>query len=396
MGRRHSFVVNAKFLNSFQAIQMQLSGPVPDELYHRYVEFRPFIAGMFTSHSLRGRILNRALHHQHARIYNFDRSTLYGVFQEPTIDMTKKFLEFVHHDQGGRIFTYVITLDGLWRFTETGKEFGIDLLSKHTMHSNVSNYIAFSGEFFIRKLRKPPPSKEEREENLSEDKPDDASTDLPAPEVQEQNSRSQSPVMELNKDPHRYELIIDNDSGTYRPNGMKLHLLKGFMEKNLPGLKVRTLDCQADEEKMNRLKNQQRERKKQGGQITFQQNHSDSSISSSDEEKLERRAAGVGGGSMRKRKDRIQQTKESIKPFIHGQAGGAREDGGLEGGEAAVVDGEKHHKSLTQEEEPALNEKMDGQAVEADESLQKAEQSEKVSELSHSPQQDKQKEQVVN
>jgi hypothetical protein len=38
---------------------------------------------------------------------------------------------------------------------------------------------------------------------------------------------------------------------------------------------------------------------------------------------------------------------------------------------------------------------MDGQAVEADESLQKAEQSEKVSELSHSPQQDKQKEQAV-
>ena len=389
-------VVNAKFLNSFQAIQMQLSGPVPDELYHRYVEFKPFIAGMFTSHSLRGRILNRALHHQHARIYNFDRSTLYGVFQEPTIDMTKKFLEFVHYDQGGRIFTYVITLDGQWRFTETGKEFGIDLLSKHTMHSDVSNYIAFSGEFFIRKLRKRPLSKEEREENLSEDKPDDISADLPAPEAQEQNSRPQSPVSELNKDPHLYELIIDNDSGTYRPNGKKLHLLRGFMEKNLPGLKVRTLDCQADEEKMNKLKNQQRERKKRGGQITFQQNYSDSSISSSDEEKLERRAAGVGGGSMRKRKDRIRQKKESISQFIHGQAGGAREDEGPEGNEAAVVDGEKHHKPSTQEEEPALNERMDGQAAEADESLQNAEQSEKVSELGHSPQQDKREEQVVN
>lgn len=375
---------------------MQLSGPVPDELYHRYVEFKPFIAGMFTSHSLRGRILNRALHHEHARIYNFDRSTLYGVFQEPTIDMTKKFLEFVHHDQGGRIFTYVITLDGLWRFTETGKEFGIDLLSKHTMHSDVSNYIAFGGEFFIRKLRKPPPSKEEREEKLPEDKPEDASIDLPAPEAQEQNSRSQSPVRELNKDPHLYELIIDNDSGTYRPNGKKLHLLRGFMEKNLPGLKVRTLDCQADEEKMNKMKNQQRERKKRGGQITFQQNYSDSSFSSSDEEKLERPAAGVGGGSMRKRKDQIRQKMESMKHLTHGQAGGARENGGPEGNEAAVVDGERHHKPFTQEEEPALNERMDGQAVEADESLQNAEQSEKVSELGHSPQQDKREERVVN
>lgn len=375
---------------------MQLSGPVPDELYHRYVEFRPFVAGMFTSHSLRGRILNRALHHQHARIYNFDRSTLYGVFQEPCIEMSRQFLEFVHYDQGGRIFTYVITLDGQWRFTETGKEFGIDLLSKHTMHSDVSNYIAFSGEFFIRKLRKTQPSKEEREENLSEDKPDDASIDLPAPEAQEQNSGSRSPVMEPNKDPHLYELIIDNDSGTYRPNGKKLHLLKEFMEKNLPGLKVRTLDCQADEEKMNKMKNQQRERKKRGGQILYQQNHSDSSISSSDEEKLERRAAGVGGGSVRKKKDQIRQKKEGIKQITHEQAGGVREDGAPEGNEAAVVDGEMHHTPFTQEEEPALSERMDGQTVEADEILQNGERSEKVSELGHSTQQDKQEEQAVS
>jgi hypothetical protein len=375
---------------------MQLSGPVPDELYHRYVEFKPFVAGMFTSHSLRGRILNRALHHQHARIYNFDRSTVYGVFQEPCIDMTKQFLEFVHHDQGGRIFTYVITLDGQWRFTETGKEFGIDLLSKHTMHSDVSNYIAFSGEFFIRKLRNPQPSKEEHEEDLSEDKPDSASVDLPAPEAQEQNSQSRSPIREPNKDPHLYELIIDNDSGTYRPNGKKLHLLREFMEKNLPGLKVRTLDCQADEEKMNKMKNQQRERKKQGGQIMFQQNHSNSSISSSDEEKLERRAAGVSGGSVRKRKDQIRQKTEGIKHITHGQVGGTREDGGPEGNEAAVVDGERHRKPFTQEEEPALNERMDEQAVRADENLQNGEHSEKVGESDHSPQQDKQEEQVVN
>jgi hypothetical protein len=32
----------------------------------------------------------------------------------------------------------VITLDGMFRFTETGKEFGIDMLSKHTMHSDVN------------------------------------------------------------------------------------------------------------------------------------------------------------------------------------------------------------------------------------------------------------------
>jgi hypothetical protein len=321
-------VTTAEFLASFQAIQMQLSGPVPDELYHRYVEFKPFVAGMFTAHSLRGRILNRALRHQHARIYNYDRSTTYGVFQEPSIDTTKKFLEFVHHDQGGRIFTYVITLDGQWRFTETGKEFGIDLLSKHTMHSDVSIYIAFSGEFFIRKLKKPPPPKEEREQNLSEDKPDDASIDLPTAESPEQESQSRSSVKEPNKDPRLYELIIDNDSGTYRPNGKKLHLLREFMEKNLLGLKVRTLDCQADKEKMNKMKDQQRERKKKSRHITYQQNHSDSSISSSDEEKLDQRAAGVGGGTMGKKKDQMRQKKEGIRNITSGQVGAREEDGG--------------------------------------------------------------------
>lgn len=46
--------------------------------------------------------------------------------------MTVKFLDLVHYDLGGRVFAYVLTLDSLLRFTETGKEFGIDMLSKHT------------------------------------------------------------------------------------------------------------------------------------------------------------------------------------------------------------------------------------------------------------------------
>ncbi len=127
---------------------------MPDELYHRYVEFKPFIKGTFTRAGLRGRILNHALHHQHARVYNYDRSTVYGVFAAPCAAMTRHLLDMVHWDQGWRTFTYVLTLDGLFRFTETGKEFGIDLLSKHSMHSDVSIYIAYSGEFFVRRRRR--------------------------------------------------------------------------------------------------------------------------------------------------------------------------------------------------------------------------------------------------
>ncbi|KAK2768769.1 hypothetical protein FQN54_000625 [Arachnomyces sp. PD_36] len=259
---------------NFQATQIQLSGPVPTPLYHRYVEFKPFVAGMFNSQSLRGRILNRALHHQHHRIYDYDRSTEYGVFNEPSIDLTKQFLDFVHYDQGGRIFTYVLTLDGQWRFTETGKEFGIDMLSKHTMHSNVSIYIAYSGEFFVR--RRPQATAEN-------------STQNPTSEITEESSSSEEP----SQDPSDYELVIDNDSGTYRPNAQYLPVLKQFLSSNLPSLQIKTLDSQKDAEYMARLKGEQRDRKhKEGHRITYLQRMSsiNSSISSSDEEELQERS----------------------------------------------------------------------------------------------------------
>lgn len=92
---------------------------------------------MFKRKGISGWALHKALHHQHERIYNFAPTSKHGRFDGPCEEMTSQFLDMVHYDLGGRRFTYVITLDGLFRFTETGKEFGIDLLSKHTMHSNV-------------------------------------------------------------------------------------------------------------------------------------------------------------------------------------------------------------------------------------------------------------------
>jgi len=188
--------------------------------------------------------------------------------------MTQKFLEFAHYGQGGRIFTYVLTLDGQFRFTETGKEFGIDLLSKHTMHSNVSIYIAYSGEFFLRR----------RKHRHHRHRSRDEENEIPVEEAQE------DAPMEVSTDPADYELFIDNDSGTYRPNAKLLHLLKGFLSANLPGLHITTLDCQEDAERMGTMKNEQREfKKQQGQQITFLQQSSTSSlsISSSEEEELD-------------------------------------------------------------------------------------------------------------
>ena len=264
------------------------------------MEFKPFIAGMFTSTSLKGRILNRALHHQHQRIYNYDRSTVYGRCPSPAKELTIQLLDLCHYDEGGRIFTYVITLDGQWRFTETGKEFGIDMLSKHSMHSNCDNYIAYSGEFFIRRLKNPQKS----------GSPDEQETHPPT-EI-EGGPPHQAPP----QDPAYYSLIIDNDSGTYRPNAKLLPQLKEYMHKNFPGIKIITLDCQSDEEKMGRWKQQQRDQKKAEGSGQVLVQGDDSSISSSeisDLDEQERMYSGAPKLSKKKKLERKMHLKKKAE-----------------------------------------------------------------------------------
>ncbi|EOD45207.1 putative c2 domain protein [Neofusicoccum parvum UCRNP2] len=271
---------------NFQANEIQLRGPTPPELYHRYVEFKPFVKSMYTA-------------------------TGWGTFDEPCPEQTMKFLDLVRYDQGGRIFTYVLTLDALWRFTETGKEFGIDMLSKHTMHSDVSVYIAFSGEFFVRRLKHPhraspdeagqPEPKPEpgADQNGDEDHPQHHHFFHRREKSAEKNATHPPndipggpPYDDPPTDPSYYELVIDNDSGTYRPNAKLLPELKAFMESRLPGLRVITLDCQADAEKMAQMKQEQRDRKaREGDAIVYQQlsdsDNDSSSLSSSDEDELE-------------------------------------------------------------------------------------------------------------
>ncbi|KAK8202964.1 hypothetical protein IWZ01DRAFT_515896 [Phyllosticta capitalensis] len=277
---------------NFQANQFQLRGPTPPELYHRYVEFRPFVKSMYTSSGVKGLLLHKALHHQHDRVYNFSKLTEWGQFDEPCNDMTLKFLDLVHWDKGGRIFTYVITLDALWRFTETGKEFGIDMLSKHTMHSDVSVYIAYSGEFFVRRLKHPnKPTTEEEDEGKKGfsgffHRHNDNNETHPPDDIGGGPPEGDPP-----KDPRYYELVIDNDSGTYRPNAKLLPILKAYLQTQLPGLHIVTLDCQADADKMAEMKQEQRDRKAaEGNTVVYRQvkDESDSSsISSSDEDELE-------------------------------------------------------------------------------------------------------------
>lgn len=284
----------------FQAIELQLQGPVPPKLYHRYVEFRPFVGRMFSRKGLRGRILHKALTHQHNRIYNYDSSTEYGKFKPCSEEATLQFLRLVHFDQGGRLFTYVVTLDGLFRFTETGKEFGIDLLSKHTMHSNVAAYIACSGEFFIRRLKHPTAS-------------DDPHPDQPT--HPSQGVKGGPPFDDPPHKPEYYQLIIDNDSGTYRPDKSVLPDLQKFMEKNFPGLGVVALGCDDDEDQ--ELKKQQKEVKsKEGERVRMVQNRSPSASSFSSDDISDLEDMDQAGEAGRKtKKERMWDMLEQDDPF---------------------------------------------------------------------------------
>lgn len=258
--------------SSFQANELQLAGPVPPKMYHRFVEFRPIIGMMFTSHGLRGRILNKALHKQHNRIYNYDSTTEYGTFEACSESAALQFLKMVHFDEGGRMFTYVLTLDGFLRFTETGKEFGIDLLSKHTMHSDVATYIACSGEFFVRRLEHPDGSSE----------PNANQGTHPAEPLPGGPPHDEPP-----RDPRKYQLVIDNDSGTYRPDKSTLPDLKVFLQRNFPGIGVVAMHCEAEE--LQKMKDKQRQVKKEEGlsvPMVLNRSPSATSVSSSDESRL--------------------------------------------------------------------------------------------------------------
>ena len=136
---------------AFVANRIQLAGPVPSTLRHRYVGFAPFVKAMFRRSGMRGILLHHALHKQHLLIYRWDKNVVWGVIGDrneapggeeadrvqhgegaknnnskvgtgeflgtDSIAMARQFLRMTSHGTHGRIFTYVIMLDGEMRFT---------------------------------------------------------------------------------------------------------------------------------------------------------------------------------------------------------------------------------------------------------------------------------------
>jgi hypothetical protein len=314
----------------FVSNKLQLAGPVPKELHHRFVGYTAFVKWTFKAQGIQGLVLNRAAKKQYRTIYSYDKNTKYGVvdggpadhFRRPGSDnrpgkgereaasgahakqLALRFLRMTNFGIGGRMFTYVITLDGEWRFTETGDEFAVDLLSKHSMHADLALDIAFSGEFFVRRVVDQPGggfesgikvedgtiADEEKEEGdkKGEEKAEKTENGKKAEKADQGDGKNGKDNTEekVNKagikerdenggchegtsgqtegdnesahqqdnyhqqaDPHQdhdantkdepivqdpsvYELVIDNDSGTYRPKKALLPTLRTWLMDN--------------------------------------------------------------------------------------------------------------------------------------------------------------------
>lgn len=105
------------------------------------------------------------------------------------------------------VYTYIISAeDDSFRFSETGAAFFVDFASKHALHANCAENVRYSGEFHPRP-------------HCGWDKFDDSMSD----------------------DDIQWELVIDNNSGTYSPDPKLLPVLKQLFEYNFPGLVVYAL-----------------------------------------------------------------------------------------------------------------------------------------------------------
>ncbi|TFY83393.1 hypothetical protein EWM64_g618 [Hericium alpestre] len=162
----------------------------------------------------------KAAHIQAAHRMLYARTTRngFGIITQPA-----DVLEILHgggkaQPQGSRstsehrvkpaVYTYVVTTDDqTFRFSETGAAFFVDFASKHALHANCREEVYYSGEFH--------PRPEGGWANFN-DGIDDATV--------------------------RWELVIDNNSGTYSPDKAMLPKLKEMLEYNFPGFAIYALD----------------------------------------------------------------------------------------------------------------------------------------------------------
>ncbi|KAI0689301.1 hypothetical protein BC835DRAFT_261175 [Cytidiella melzeri] len=149
----------------------------------------------------------------HRMLYARSTSNGFGVIKEPkdVLDLLhggNSANSLSHHRVKPAVYTYIISMDDdSFRFSETGAAFFVDFASKHALHSNCAQAVRYSGEFH------------------------------PRPEGGWDHFDDQTP-----DDQVRWELVIDNNSGTYSPDPMLLPTLKQLLEYNFPGFVIHAWD----------------------------------------------------------------------------------------------------------------------------------------------------------
>jgi hypothetical protein len=170
------------------------------------------------------------------------------------------------------------------------------------------------------------------------------------------------------RDTRDYELVIDNDSGTYRPNGDLLPKLKAFLESNFTGLKIVVMPCDSDE--LQDMKKAQRElKKKEGNNKKFVQiDAGDSASMSSQESDLEDRER-EGQGGVKGLLGKAGNPEHAVMGWLEGKGGSSGEKGEkIQEKESPKKEREERHEEADQ----VLKEKPNGTEAHAQGTEEKA------------------------
>ncbi|KAK6529395.1 hypothetical protein TWF281_008571 [Arthrobotrys megalospora] len=200
---------------AFKAYKIALIHPPPSKSLQFHADMSHSKA--FDPTKLHYRFLRHLVRKQYQNIYGHDANTIYGAWDDPG-SVGQGLVDLLQPVEN-KLFTFVITTNGEWRFCETGDEYKINHLSKHGMHSNGQDKVVWSGEFFVR-----------FEKDVSEEDIKDAKM--------YNRDGEQNKVVDGGQAQGRWKIYLDNDSGTFSPNEEKIAVFREFMAQNLKGIEV--------------------------------------------------------------------------------------------------------------------------------------------------------------
>ncbi|KAJ6259615.1 hypothetical protein Dda_5253 [Drechslerella dactyloides] len=218
---------------SFKAYKISLIHPPP----YSTLEFHADIAHAkaFDPSKIHYRIFRHLVKKQYQNLYGHDTNTVYGSWWDA--DAVGPGLVDLLQPAHNKLFTFVVTMDGEWRFCETGDEYKINHLSKHGMLSDGNSKVVWGGEFFL------------REDYVDEDDENDA-------ELYDRTGEEEDVHAVVGERERRWRIYLDNDSGTYSPDESKLGDFRKFMAKNLRGIEVVVKNFK--DEKLDKAKKEQK------------------------------------------------------------------------------------------------------------------------------------------